>query len=179
MNQKKVNLPLSQEVLLELRAGEEVILGGTVYTARDAAHKRLVELIRTKKKLPFSLEGESIYYTAPTPPQKDFPFGSCGPTTSRRMDPYTPLLLRKGLKVMIGKGEREEGVKKAIKKYKAIYFLTWGGAGALLGKKIKRAEPVAFPELGPEAIWKLWIEDFPALVGIDSRGEDIFKKRNL
>jgi len=171
----RVTLPLAEEIVEDLKAGDEVLINGTIYTARDAAHQRLVNLIREDKPLPFSLKDQVFYYTAPTPPKPGRPFGSCGPTTSCRMDKYTPLLLSRGVKGMIGKGQRSDEVREAIKKYKAVYFLALGGAGAYLSRKVKRAEAVAFIDLGPEAIYKLWVEDFPVIVGIDTRGEDVYQ----
>ena len=157
-----------------LKRGEEVLLTGTIYTARDAAHKELAELIRKKRRLPFELKGAVIYYAGPTPVRGEG-FGSCGPTTSSRMDKFTPLLLKMGLRAMIGKGKRSSDVRRAIKKEKAVYFLAIGGAGAYLAKKIKYAEVLAFKKLGPETIYKLEVQDFPLIVGIDSKGDDIYK----
>lgn len=169
-----VKTPLIKSVRTKLKCGEEVLLSGTVYTARDAAHKKLAHLIVKKKKLPFPARDAVIYYTGPTPLRRDGFFGSCGPTTSSRMDVFTPFLLRKGLSAMIGKGRRSEKVRNLIKKYKAVYFLATGGAGAYLAKRIKSSEVVAFRGMGPEAIYKLEIEDFPLIVGIDSMGNDIY-----
>jgi len=171
----RVTLPLTAELAQGLKAGDEVLISGTLYTARDAAHQRLVNLIRKNKPLPFSLKDQIFYYTAPTPAKPGRPFGSCGPTTSCRMDEYTPLLLSKELRGMIGKGQRSKEVREAIKKHKAVYFLALGGAGAYLSRRVKRAEVVAFSDLGPEAVYKLWVEDFPAIVGIDTRGEDLYQ----
>lgn len=167
---KRIFIPASDYSLASMGAGDRVLLCGVIYTARDAAHKRMVE------RLSFDIKGQIIYYAGPTPAPPGRPIGSCGPTTSARMDGYTPLLLKMGLKGMIGKGSRSDEVVKAIRKYKAIYFIAIGGAGALLSKKIKSAEIVAYKDLGPEAIYKLEVEDFPVVVGIDSRGRSIFKK---
>lgn len=160
----------------KLKAGDKVLISGVLYTARDAAHKRFIELISQKKELPFDIKGQVIYYTGPTPARPGTVIGSCGPTTSYRMDAYTPQLLERGLAGMIGKGGRGKEVIEAIKRYKAVYFLAVGGAGALFSKSIKKAEVIAFPELGPEAVIRLEAENFPAIVAIDSRGGDIFNR---
>lgn len=160
----------------KLKAGDKVLISGVLYTARDAAHKRFIELISQKKELPFLIKGQVIYYTGPTPARPGTVIGSCGPTTSYRMDAYTPQLLERGLAGMIGKGGRGKEVIEAIKRYKAVYFLAVGGAGALFSKTIKKAEVIAFPELGPEAVMRLEAENFPAVVAIDSRGGDIFNR---
>lgn len=162
---------------LRLRAGDEVLLTGEIYTARDQAHKRLVEMIAKKKKLPLDLEGKIIYYCGPTATPTGKPIGSCGPTTSSRMDRMTAPLLAAGVKGMIGKGKRSEDVRKLIKEHKAVYFLATGGAGAFLSKRVLVAEPVCFKDLGPETIYKLRVKDFPLIVGIDAAGRDIFQTR--
>lgn len=162
-----------------LCAGEEVLLSGTVYTARDAAHKRLVQMIETREDLPFDLFNAAIYYVGPTPASEGHAIGSAGPTTSSRMDTYTPLLLEKGLRVMIGKGRRSEEVKEAIRAHGAVYFVACGGAGALLSHCIIRTEPVAFEDLLAEAIVKLTLKDFPCFVGIDAKGKDIYDLEDL
>lgn len=172
---KKITTPLTKSVRTKLRCGEEVLISGTVYTARDAAHKKLAHLILEKKKLPFNVKDAVIYYTGPTPKREDGFLGSCGPTTSARMDSFTPFLLRKGLGAMIGKGRRTVRVKDLIKKHKAVYFLAVGGAGAYLAKKIKSSEVVAFKDLGPEAVYKLEVRNFPLVVGIDAKGKDIYR----
>ncbi|WP_028845582.1 Fe-S-containing hydro-lyase [Thermodesulfovibrio thiophilus] len=172
---KKIDTPLTQEIVETLHAGDLVLVNGYVYTARDAAHKRLVELIKDDLPLPFDIRGQIIYYVGPTPPPPGKVIGSAGPTTSSRMDGYTPLLLSLGLKGMIGKGQRSEEVRNAIKKYKAIYFLATGGAGALLSHHIVSVEEIAFSDLGPESIKKLLLKDFPVVVAMDCYGKDIFK----
>lgn len=172
----KIDPPLTDEVIEQLKAGDLVLINGYVYTARDAAHKRLVELINNNTPLPFDLKGQIIYYVGPTPAPPGKAIGSAGPTTSSRMDSYTPLLLSLGIKGMIGKGQRSEEVVKAIKKYKAVYFLATGGAGALLSRHIVSAEEIAFPELGTESIKKLLLKDFPAIVAIDCHGGNIFRE---
>jgi len=171
---KKIYTPLKKSVRTGLKAGEEVLLSGTIYTARDAAHKKLVQLIRSKRKLPLDLNEATIYYAGPTPIRKDGLFGSCGPTTSSRMDRFTPELLDAGLSGMIGKGDRSKTVKNSIKKHSAVYFLAVGGAGAYIAKRIKRARLVVFRELGPEAIYELEVLDLPLIVGIDSKGKNIY-----
>lgn len=172
----KIETPLTDEVIEQLKAGDLVLINGYVYTARDAAHKKLVELIKNDAPLPFDLKGQIIYYVGPTPAPPGKVIGSAGPTTSSRMDSYTPLLLSLGLKGMIGKGQRSEEVRQAIQKYKAVYFLATGGAGALLSKHIVSAEEIAFPELGTESIKRLLLKDFPAIVAIDCHGSSVFKK---
>ena len=175
MEPTRVTSPLSRSSAQSLRVGDEVLISGVVYTARDAAHTRLVSLIEKEKPLPFPLENQIIYYTAPTPARPGRPLGSCGPTTSARMDRYTPYLLSKGLRGTIGKGQRSRAVREALNKYKAVYFLTLGGAGAYLSKRVKRVEIAAFSDLGPEAVYKLGVEDFPAIVGIDTTGADLYE----
>jgi len=172
----KIETPLIEEIIESLKAGDMVLINGYVYTARDAAHKRLVELITNDAPLPFDIKGQVIYYVGPTPAPPGRVIGSAGPTTSSRMDSYTPLLLSLGLKGMIGKGQRSEEVRQAIQKYKAVYFLATGGAGALLSRHIVSAEEIAFPELGPESVKKLLLKDFPVIVAIDCHGGDIFKR---
>ena len=167
--------PLSEEDVRQLKAGDVVYLSGVLYTARDAAHKRLVDLIEKGEELPFPIEGSVIYFVGPTPPKPGDPIGSAGPTTSYRMDSYSPTMLKHGSRGMIGKGKRNQAVKDACKKYGGVYFGATGGAGALLGKKIKSAEVIAYPELGPEAIRKLEVEDFPVTVINDTHGNDLYQ----
>lgn len=161
---KKIKLPLTKEIIKKLKPGEWVLLNGPVLTARDAAHKKLVDAIKSGKKLPFSIKGETIYYTGPTPARKGEVIGSCGPTTSSRMDPFTLILLKHGLLGMIGKGERSEEVMAAIKKHGAVYFVTIGGAGAYLSEKVMASKVIAYKELGTEAVRRLIVKDFPAIV---------------
>jgi fumarate hydratase subunit beta len=175
MKGKKIFTPLKENVIEKLKVGMFVYLNGIIYTARDAAHKKIYEILKNKKQLPFDLNYQIIYYTGPTPPRENFPIGSCGPTTSYRMDFYTPLFLKFGLKGMIGKGKRSEEVKKAILENKAVYFITIPGAGAYLSQFIKKADLFLFPELGPEAVWKLEVVDFPVIVGLDIYGGDLYK----
>jgi len=158
-----------------LKAGEEVLLTGTIFTARDQAHARLTRLISSGKRLPFELKGQVIYYCGPTETPSGKVIGSCGPTTSRRMDGFTPLLLSAGLKAMIGKGNRSDEVVAAIKRYKAVYFVVYAGCGALISQYIKRKSTVAFKELGPEAVCRLEVKDLPAIVAIDPSGKNIYK----
>lgn len=170
----RIETPLSDEIIEQLRAKSIVLINGYVYTARDAAHRRLVELIKNDAPLPFDLKGQVIYYVGPTPPPPGKVIGSAGPTTSSRMDSFTPILLSLGLKGMIGKGPRSQEVIEAIKRYKAVYFLATGGAGALLSKCIISVEEIAFPDLGTESIKKLLLKDFPVIVAIDCFGTTIF-----
>ncbi len=170
----RLKTPLTDEDLERLKIGDRVLISGTIYTGRDAAHKRLFDLLKEGKELPFDIKGQIIYYVGPTPTRPGGVFGSAGPTTSYRMDAYTPVLIEKGLKGMIGKGMRSDEVKGAMKKYKAVYFAATGGAGALLAKKVKKAEVVAYEDLGPEAIRRLEVEDLPVIVINDVRGNDLY-----
>jgi len=153
-----------------------VLINGVIYTGRDAAHKRLVELVDRGQPLPFDIRGQIIYYVGPTPPKPGMPIGAAGPTSSYRMDPYAPILMDKGLKGMIGKGVRGKAVVDAMKKYKAVYFAATGGAGALISKTIKKAEVVAYEELGTEAVRRLEVKDFPAIVVNDIYGNDLYEE---
>ena len=174
---RKINLYSEAQEIKKLKAGDQVLFSGMIYTARDQAHKRLVEVIKKGNKLPIDLKGQVIYYCGPTKTPKGKIIGSFGPTTSSRMDEFTPALLKKGVLAMIGKGRRSQRVIQAIKKYKAVYFLTYAGCGALLAKYVKKAKPVAYQDLGPEAIYKLEVKDFPLIVGIDSQGRSIYAKK--
>ena len=167
--------PLTQEDTRQLKAGDIVFLNGTIFTARDAAHKKLVDLIEAGEELPFDLKGSIIYFVGPTPPKPGEPIGSAGPTTSYRMDSFSPTMLKNGSLGMIGKGKRNQAVKDACKEYGGIYFGATGGAGALLGKKITAAEVIAYEELGPEAIRKLTVKDFPVTVINDTFGNDLYQ----
>ncbi len=158
-----------------LKAGQRFLFTGVFYTARDQAHKRLSELIREGKKLPFSLEEKIIYYCGPNPGGPDRPIGACGPTTSSRMDALTVPLLNLGLTAMVGKGRRSPAVRAAIKKNKAVYFVTYAGCGALLAERVSSCRIVCFPDLGPEAVYELTVEDFPLITSIDSRGGSIYE----
>jgi fumarate hydratase subunit beta len=170
----RITTPLINEVVEKLQIGDKVLISGVIYTGRDAAHKRLTDLVNRGESLPFDIVGQILYYVGPTPPKPGRPIGSAGPTTSYRMDSYAPILIAKGLKGMIGKGIRGKEVIEAMKKFKAIYFAATGGAGALLSKRIKKAEVVAYEDLGPEAIRRLEVEDFPVIVVNDVKGNDLY-----
>ena len=174
-----ISTPLTSEILEKLRIGDRVLINGVIYSARDAAHKRLVQLVDKGEELPFDIAGQIIYYVGPTPPRPGNPIGSAGPTTSYRMDPYAPILMAKGLKGMIGKGARGREVINAMIKYKAIYFAAVGGTGALISKRIKKAEIVAYEDLGTEAIRKMVVEDFPAVVVNDIYGNDLYEEGKI
>jgi fumarate hydratase subunit beta len=168
--------PLTDEMVSSLKIGDKVLISGVIYTARDAAHKRLIDLLDAGKSLPFDIQGQIIYYVGPSPARPGRVVGAAGPTTSYRMDPYAPRLMELGLKGMIGKGKRGATVKEAIIQYKAVYLGATGGAGALISKAIKAAEVIAYEELGPEAIRRLVVENFPAVVINDSAGGDLYEE---
>ncbi len=172
---RKITTDFNDQLVESLKVGEEVLISGTIYTARDAAHKLIVECIERNEALPFDLMGSIIYYAGPTPPKPEKVIGSCGPTTSGRMDAYAPRLMEKGMKGMIGKGGRTEEVIHAMKKYKCVYFASIGGAAALIADAIKTCEVIAYPELGPEAVRKLTVVDYPCIVAIDVFGNDIYE----
>jgi fumarate hydratase subunit beta len=172
----KITTPLSDEVIKRLRAGDKVEITGTIYVGRDAAHKRFMEALDSGQPLPFDPRGQIIYYMGPSPAPPGKPIGSAGPTTSYRMDPYTPRLLDQGLKGMIGKGNRGPEVKKALKEHKAIYFAAVGGAAALIANSIRKAEVIAYEDLGPEALRRLEVEDFPVIVVNDIYGADAYEE---
>ncbi len=174
MNEYIIDTEKISEYTDKLRAGDKVLLSGTVFTARDAAHKRLINMIINKETLPFTIKNAAIYYAGPTPTPKGLSIGSCGPTTSSRMDTYSPALLELGLKCMIGKGPRSEAVVESIVKNKAVYFCAIGGAGALASKCIDSCEIIAFDDLGCESIKKLQFKNFPLIVAIDSYGGSLF-----
>ncbi len=175
MDRIKLQLPLDPEQVKTLRAGDLVSLSGVLYTARDAAHKRLVAALDQGEPLPLAIDGATIYYAGPCPAKPGRPIGSAGPTTSGRMDAYAPRLLAQGLVAMIGKGARTEAVIEAMKQHGAVYFGATGGAGALLAQRIKSAEVVAYGDLGAEAIRRLVVEDFPVIVLIDSQGNNLYE----
>lgn len=172
---KKITAPMSKETARSLRAGESCLISGTIYTARDAAHKRLCELVAQGKELPLDVENAIIYFVGPTPAKPGQAIGSAGPTTSYRMDAYSPTLISIGLTGMIGKGKRSDEVVAAMKQHGAVYFGAIGGCGALLSKCIKKAEVIAYDDLGAEAIRKLEVEDFPVVVVIDSEGNNLYR----
>ena len=172
---KKITLPLAQADKTALRAGESVLASGTVYTARDCAHKRLIELIDGGNELPFPLEGAFIYYAGPCPAPAGKASGSCGPTTSARMNSFAPRLLNLGLGGIIGKGEMSEEVRSALVRNRAVYFAAIGGAGAVYGNAVKKSELVAFPDLLSEAIYRFEVEDFPLVVAMDCMGNSVYK----
>lgn len=171
-----IKTPLTMEIVKKLKAGDIISISGVVYTARDAAHKKMITLLKEGKKLPFDVKNQIIYYVGPCPARPGEIIGSAGPTTSGRMDAYTPELIKLGLKGMIGKGLRSEKVIDSMKKYGAVYFGAIGGAAALIAKTIVKEEVIAFPELEAEAIRKLTVKDFPAVVVIDSEGNDLYKE---
>ncbi len=171
---KNLQLPLTEKEIKNLRAGESVTLSGTVLTARDCAHKRIAEMIKKGEGLPFDLKGAVIYYAGPCPAKPNSPSGSCGPTTSARMDAFAPSLLDLGLGAIIGKGEMSDDVREAIKRNASVYFSAIGGAGALYGNAIKKSECIAFEDLLSEAVYKLEVENFPAVVAYDCNGGSIY-----
>jgi fumarate hydratase subunit beta len=173
---KEVKLPLTDEAIGDLHAGDNVLLTGTIYVARDAAHKRVIEALDKNQALPFDIKGQTIYYMGPTPAKPGQIIGSAGPTTSGRMDSYSPRLMEAGLKGMIGKGNRSKAVREAILKYRCVYFAAIGGTGALIAKSINKAEIVAYEELGAEAIRKLEVKDFPVTVINDVYGRDLYEE---
>ena len=173
---KKITLPLTDEILKDLRAGDNILLTGVMYVGRDAAHKRMVEALDRGEALPIDIEGQTIFFMGPSPARPGKPIGSAGPTTSGRMDSYSPRLIAKGLKGMIGKGPRSKAVKDAMVKYRAVYLGAIGGAGALLSKCIKKAEVIAYEDLGAEALCHLEVEDFPVTVINDIYGGDLYEE---
>ena len=173
---KKIQTPLTREAVRELRAGDSCLITGTIYTARDAAHKRIVSMLSKGEKPPFEIEGAVVYYAGPTPAKNGLAVGSCGPTTSSRMNPYAPVMLEYGLAGIIGKGQMSDEVKEALKKRGAVYFCAVGGAGALAAKAIKNCEVVAFDDLGCESVKGMEIENFSLIVGIDAMGNSIFDR---
>ena len=177
MKAKKISLPLSGTEVSRLKSGDRVLISGELFTARDAVHQRFHDLLSKGCKLPVDLKGQTLFYAGPAPAPRGKVIGSIGPTTSGRMDAYTPLLLAKaGLKAMIGKGRRSPEVIQAIKKHQAVYFAATGGAAALLAQTVIKAETVLFAELGPEAVLKLTVKDLPAVVAVDCRGRDVYEE---
>jgi fumarate hydratase subunit beta len=173
---KKLNLPLTDKIIAGLKTGDNVLLSGVVYVARDAAHKRIVDTLDKGQKPPFEIKGQTIYYMGPAPTKPGHAIGSAGPTSSYRMDIYSPQLLEAGLKGMIGKGQRTQPVLDALKKYKAVYFAAIGGAGALISKSIKKSEIIAYKELDAEAVRKIEVENFPVTVINDIYGGDLYRE---
>ena len=176
MSTKKIKTPLTEEVIKDLKAGDNVLITGVIYTARDAAHKKFIELIKKGEKLPIDLEGQIIYYVGPTPAKPGQVIGSAGPTTSGRMDAYTPEVLKLGLAGCIGKGSRSQAVKDALVEFKGVYMAAVGGAAALISQRINKSEIVAYPELGPEAVRRLEVDDFPATIINDIYGNDLYEE---
>ncbi len=176
MAAKHITLPLTEDTVASLRAGDEVLLSGPLYVARDAAHQRLVEALDRSEDLPFDITGQTVYYMGPSPAPPGKVIGAAGPTTATRMDPYTPRLLAAGLRGMVGKGPRSAEVREAIVRYKAVYLAPVGGAGALLARTIVSSEVVAYEDLGPEAVRKIEVRDFPATVINDVRGADLYEE---
>ncbi len=175
MAEYKMTTPLSDEDIIKLKAGDSVFLSGVIYTARDAAHMRIVASLEKGEDLPFDPKGQVIYYVGPSPARPGKPIGSAGPTTSYRMNSFAPILIAKGQKGMIGKGKMSQEVKDACVKYKACYFASIGGAAAVVGQAVKKAEIIAYPELGPEAVRRLEVEDMPLFVCYDSHGNDLYE----
>jgi len=176
MAEHRIETPVSDEVIAKLRAGDRVYITGYLYTGRDSAHKKLIDLIKEEKELPIDIKGQFIYYVGPTPARPGKPIGSAGPTTSYRMDSYAPTLYALGLKGTIGKGSRSEEVKESLKKHKAVYLAAVGGAGALISKSIEGSEVIAYPGLGPEAIRRVKVKDFPCIVINDMYGGDLYEE---
>ncbi len=171
---KKISLPLTESVVKDLNAGDRVLLSGYIYTSRDAGHKRMYQALSKGEALPFELKDSTIYYVGPTPAKPDTVIGAAGPTTSGRMDAYAPVLMEHGLRGMIGKGQRDNKVIEAIKKYGCVYFGAIGGAGALLSQCIKEKTLIAYEDLGTEALCRLYVENMPLVVIIDSRGNNLY-----
>ena len=173
---KKITFPITEEQLNDLKAGDRVLASGYLYTARDAAHKRMYELLCDGKSLPIDVDGQTIYYVGAAPAKPGYAVGPCGPTSSYRMDKYTPSLLDCGLKVMIGKGIRNDEVIESMKKNNAVYLIAIGGAAALIAKSITKSELVCYEDLGTEAIYRYEVKDMPLIVGIDSKGGNVYKR---
>lgn len=176
MSKIRISTPLDDDTVVQLKSGDNLLINGIIYTGRDAAHKRLVDLLEKGEPLPFDISGQIIYFVGPTPARPGRPVGSAGPTTSYRMDAYSPELIAQGLKGMIGKGARSQEVLNAMQKYKCVYMAAVGGAGALISQSIKSSEVIAYEDLGPEAIRKMKVEDFPAVVVNDVLGNDLYRE---
>lgn len=175
---REIILPFADTTVRGLELGEPLLLTGVIHTARDAAHKRLVAALEAGEPLPFPLENAAVYYVGPSPARPGRPIGAAGPTTAARMDPYAEVLIPAGLKVMIGKGQRSEQIKELIAKHKGLYLTATGGVAALIARAVKSCELIAYPDLGPEAVYRLEVEDFPAVVAYDCYGNDLFPKIN-
>lgn len=175
----RITSPFSDADIAKLKTGISVLISGVIYVGRDTAHRRLVQALDKGEKLPFNIKGQTIYYMGPSPARTGQVIGSAGPTTSSRMDTFTPRLLEAGLKAMIGKGDRSQTVREAIKKYRAVYLVATGGAAALISKSIKKSETIAYEELGTEAVLKLTVKDFPAIVANDIYGGDLFEQAKV
>lgn len=176
MAEHRITTPVSDDVIAKMRAGDRVFITGYLYTGRDSAHKKLIDLVKEGKQLPIDIKGQFIYYVGPTPTRPGKPIGSAGPTTSYRMDSYTPTLHSLGLKGTIGKGSRSQEVRESLKKNNAVYLAAVGGAGALISKSIEGSEVIAYPELGPEAIMRVKVRDFPCIVINDMYGADLYEE---
>lgn len=174
MSMKKITFPITDDQISELHCGDRVLATGTLYTARDAAHKRMYELLQADKELPIDIDGQTIYYVGAAPAKPGYVIGPCGPTSSYRMDKYAPSLLDRGLKVMVGKGARNDEVISSIVKNKAVYLIAVGGAAALIAKSVKKVELICYEDLGTEAIYRYEVEDMPLIVAIDSEGNNIY-----
>ena len=172
---RTLSLPYSEAELLKIDAGDEVLLTGSLYVGRDQVHKRLYALLEEGKEPPFTYQGNAIYYMGPSPAPDGYVIGACGPTTSQRVDPYSPSLIKAGLRVMVGKGPRSQAVVEAVKEYKGLYLQAYGGCGALYASKVKSVTPVEWSELGPEALTLLEVEDFPVICILDSKGKSIMR----
>lgn len=173
---RKIQLPIQERELLSLNAFDQVLLSGKLYVGRDQVHSRLFDLLERDEDLPIPLKGQAIYYMGPSPAPQGFPLGACGPTTSARMDPFTPRLLDEGLRVMVGKGPRSAEVVASIIQNRALYLQAYGGCGALYASTVRKVKILAFAELGPEALLELEVEDFPVIVAIDSKGKSVFTR---
>jgi fumarate hydratase subunit beta len=175
MNWKNITVPVSSAVISSLRSSDQLLLSGTIFTARDKAHQRIQDIVREGGNLPFDLKGITIYYSGPSPTPPGGITGSAGPTTSSRLDPYTEMMMELGVNCFIGKGGRSGAVRQAFMKYGAVYLASFGGAGAYLSKRIVRSSVIAFGDLGPEAVFELEVKDFPAIVINDTRGGDLYE----
>lgn len=177
MEWRKITTPLPDDIIASLRCGDPCLITGKILTARDKAHERIGQMIANGETLPFNLSGELLYYVGPTPAKEGMVIGAAGPTTSSRMDPFSEMILSLGIKGMIGKGRRDLRTRELLARHRAIYFSSIGGAGAYLSKRIKSSKVIAFEDLGPEAVFELYVEDFPAVVAIDIYGKDIYENR--